>query len=300
MVRNGNLVEARRAKNDEFYTRIEDIGRELSHYGEQLRDKIVYCNCDDPGRSNFWKYFCQNFFSLGLKKLVLTYYSPDDLAYKSEYTGDDMCSEAIGDGDFRSDECIGILRACDIVVTNPPFSLFREYVAQLMLYDKKFIIIGSMNAITYRDIFPLLKDNRMWLGHTSPKSFIQPDGTEKSFGNILWYTNVDIGKRHEPLPLFCHYTRGGYPKYDNYGAVNVDRVADIPCDYYGAMGVLITFLNKYCPEQFEICGLAAGCSRASGLYYDVPYAVHPDDRGGIGIGIVNGERRYPRILIKRK
>lgn len=268
MTKNSNLVAAKRAKNDEFYTQLTDIEKELVHYKEQLRGKVVFCNCDDPTWSNFWRYFHLNFAHIGLKKLIATHFDPEKPTYKLEYEGGDdtdveagVKTELSQNGDFRSPECIELLKECDVVVTNPPFSMARAYIAQLMEYGKQFIIINNMNSITYKEIFPLLKDNRMWIGYTNPKQFLQPDGTLKSFGNILWYTNIDIKKRHEPLILFRRYSDdpSKYPHYDNYDAINVDKVSDIPEDYEGVMGVPITFLDKYCPEQFEI--IALGNSR---------------------------------------
>ena len=257
-----NLNRAKSAKNDEFYTRYETINAEINTnehgYRPFFKDKVVYCNCDDPEESNFWKFFKARFNGLKLKKLISTHYDQEGKSsYKLEYDGERVVkSELDGNGDFRSPECVELLKESDIVVTNPPFSLFREFVALLMKYEKKFVIIGSMNAITYKEIFPLIKDNKIWLGYTQPKIFIQPDGSEKKFGNILWYTNLEIPKRHEPMLLGGSYERGSkkgmFPKYDNYDAINVDRVCDIPEDYDGVMGVPITFLDKYCPEQFEI------------------------------------------------
>ena len=271
MAKNKNLHQAKKAKNDEFYTQLKDIEKELKHYKNHFKDKIILCNCDDPTWSEFWRYFHLNFEFFGLKKLISTHYSDTERTYKLEYTGgndtnieDGIKTDLLQNGDFRSDECIEILKQADIVVTNPPFSLFRKYVAQLMAYDKKFIIIGSQNAIKYKEFFPLLKDNKVWLGHTSPKEFLQPDDSIKKFGNISWFTNLDIIKCREKLILWQRYyddngdksadadTR--YPKYVNYDAINVDRVADIPCDYNGVMGVPITFLDKFNPEQFEILG----------------------------------------------
>lgn len=261
-MKNSNLHAAKVAKNDEFYTRFEDINFEINlvehGYRPFFKDKVVYCNCDDPEESNFWKFFKARFNGLKLKKLISTHYDQEGKSsYKLEYDGERVTkSELDGNGDFRSPECVELLKESDIVVTNPPFSLFREFVALLMKYEKKFVIIGSMNAITYKEIFPLIKDNKIWLGYTQPKIFIQPDGSEKKFGNILWFTNLEIPKRHEPMLLGGSYERGSkkgmFPKYDNYDAINVDKVCDIPEDYDGVMGVPITFLDKYCPEQFEI------------------------------------------------
>lgn len=287
MAKNSNLTKAKKAKNDEFYTQITDIEKELVHYHDQLRDKVVFCNCDDPEWSNFWRYFDLNFDHIGLRGLIATHYDPEKQTYKLEIRRDPVTGEKLPpvrmdlkqNGDFRSPECVELLKECDVVVTNPPFSLFREYVAQLMAYDKKFVIIGNMNAITYKEIFPLLKENRMWLGYMSPKQFGQPDGTMKSFGNVLWYTNIDIKKRHEPLTLFRRYydDPSKYPKYDNYDAINVDKVADIPEDYDGVIGVPITFLNIHCSDQFTIVG--AGTSKdffTPTIQYARPLRHNPD------------------------
>lgn len=258
---NTNLHKAKSAKNDEFYTQLTDVSKELVHYKHHFKGKIVFCNCDDPTWSAFWKYFHLNFAELGLKKLISTHYDMNERTYKMEYEGGDdnnveagVKTDLEGNGDFRNQECLELLDECDIVVTNPPFSLFREYVATLVEYGKRFVIIGSMNAITYKEIFPLLKENLIWLGYNPVKEFIQPDGSIKKFGNILWFTNLDISKRHERLILWKNYTPEEYQKYDNYDAINVDKVSDIPCDYNGVMGVPITFLDKYNPEQFEIVG----------------------------------------------
>ena len=258
MAKNSSLTVARKEKNDEFYTMYCDVEKELQHYKRHFKDKIVYCNCDTTN-SAFWKYFYNNFESLGLKRLISTYYSPDFNAYKTEYCGGEERREKLKwNGDFRSQECQDLMKECDIVCTNPPFSLFREYVAQLMDYNKKFIIIGNMNAITYKEIFPLLKENAIWLGYNGVKQFVQPNGSIKSFGNILWFTNLDINKRHEEITLTQKYNPNDYPKYDNYDAINVNKVSEIPINYDGVIGVPITFLNKYCPEQFEIIKFRKG------------------------------------------
>ena len=262
MVKNANLHKAKNAKNDEFYTQLTDVAKELMHYKKHFKDKIVFCNCDDPTWSAFWKYFHLNFAELGLKKLISTHYDREEATYKMEYTGgDDNDIEAgvktplEGNGDFRNQECLDLLDECDIVVTNPPFSLFREYVAVLMEHEKKFLIIGNKNAITYKEFFPLLKDDEVWIGCTNVKEFLQPDGSIKKFGNIGWFTNLDVAKRHVKLILWKNYTPKEYPTYDNYDSINVNKVSDIPCDYNGVMGVPITFMDKYNPEQFEIVGL---------------------------------------------
>ena len=265
---NSNLQSAKKAKNDEFYTRREDIENELSHYSEHFKGKVVYCNCDDPEWSEFVKFFKRNFKAWGLKKLIATHYEPDEKNYAyyleyNEHQNDGMDDEPVivplqCNGDFRSDACVKLLEEADIVVTNPPFSLFREYVAQLMEHDKKFLIIGNKNAITYKEFFPLLKENKVWLGCTNVKEFLQPDGSIKKFGNIGWFTNLDIKKRHELLDLRGNYYDPDiYPAYDNYDAIDVSKVNDIPEDYDGIMGVPITFMDKYCPEQFEIVGYTA-------------------------------------------
>lgn len=265
MAANANLHKAKTEKNDEFYTQLTDVAAELRHYKEHFRDKVVLCNCDDPTWSAFWKYFHLNFGVLGLRKLVSTHYHKTEPTYKMEYEGgnDDDVSVGTqttleGNGDFRNKECLELLDECDVVVTNPPFSLAREYMKILVEHEKPFVIIGDLNWITYKEIFPLLKENRVWLGYCSVKEFVQPDGSIKKFGNKLWFTNLDIQKRHERLLLWKHYTPEEYPKYDNYDAINVDKVADIPVDYEGVMGVPITFLDKYNPEQFEIVGFGSG------------------------------------------
>ncbi|MFJ1438473.1 adenine-specific methyltransferase EcoRI family protein [Capnocytophaga canimorsus] len=294
---NNNLHKAKKGKNDEFYTQLSDIENELKHYMHHFKDKVVYCNCDDPRISNFFHYFSYNFEKLGLKKLIATCYknqnkdlfSQNDseqaiyLEYNGDKNGDNIPNPdeigihpLKGDGDFRSKESIELLKQADIVVTNPPFSLFREYVAQLIEYDKKFLIIGSQNAITYKEIFPLIAQNKMWLGYRSgdmkfkvpeyyeeraTRFWIDEEGQKwRSLGNTCWFTNLDHNKRHEKLILYKTYTGNeeDYPKYDNYDAINVDKVADIPMDYDGVMGVPITFLDKYNPEQFEIVAFRKG------------------------------------------
>lgn len=323
MSKNSNLTAAKKAKNDEFYTQISDIEKELIHYWDKLRGKIIFCNCDDPAESNFWRYFHLNFERIGLKKLIVTHYDPEKPTYKLEYEGGDdadwskgVLTSLKGNGDFRSPECVGLLESCDVVVTNPPFSLFREFVAQLVQYDKKFIIIGNMNAAMYKEIFALLKDDRIWLGYMRPKLFRQPDGTMRSFGNITWFTDIDIRKRHEPLTLFRRYhdDPAKYPKYDNYDAVNINKIADIPEDYDGVMGVPVTFLDKYCPDQFEILGM---CENED-LYGLKTRVYTPDEKKAAyfskfekagqydlnvrGVLAIDGryEAVYQRVLIRRR
>ena len=320
---NKNLTQAKKAKNDEFYTQLTDIEKELSHYTKHFKGKVVLCNCDDPFESNFFRYFVLNFNRLGLKKLITTSYAGSPIAYRqlnmfdyvdgvapdgrkrgykaevtvvhgktatSGYNMDDIANLFVtgenklelleGDGDFRSQECLDILDEADIVVSNPPFSHFREYIATLIERKKQFLIIGNMNAITYKEVFPLIKDNKVWTGYKMfgggmnmimPKTLFDPGKVKKYVVNgrgeiivnimgVIWYTNLDIKKRHEELILVKQYHghEDEYPHYDNYDAINVDKVVDIPCDYDGVMGVPITFLDKYNPEQFEIIQFRKG------------------------------------------
>lgn len=310
--KNKNLHKAKKEKNDEFYTLLSDIEKEMVWYKDFFKDKVVYCNCDDARESNFFKYFSENFELLGLKKLITTGYIPGGHGVVLEYSGDkngdfmvgdDEIStrELAGDGDFRSPECIEFLKQADVVVTNPPFSLFREYIAQLMTFGKKFIVLGNMNAISYKEVFPNIKDNKLWWGCSTSGSarnmwFELPDDYEPNTKNdnykeedgikyrrvqgIEWYTNVDHKKRHDKLDLCKKYNPTDYPKYDNYDAINVDKVSDIPEDYMDVMGVPISFLDKYCPEQFEIVKFRKG----------------NDDKDLS----VSGVCPYFRILIKRK
>lgn len=306
---NGSLHAAKREKNDEFFTQLTDIEKELRHYKRQLQGKVVFCNCDDPEWSNFWKYFTLNFEHLGLAKVVSTHYARGSSSYKLEYFGagkDIVTTPLEGDGDFRSPECVEILKEADLVVTNPPFSLFREYVTQLMEHDKRFLIIGSNNAITYKETFKFIKENRLWLGTTAPKDFAQPDGTIKKFGNIGWFTNLEHKKRNEELVLFRTYAgnEGQYPKYDNYDAIEVSKVSDIPCDYEGAMGVPITFLDKFNPGQFQVIGLAND-KRVIDDAFVQGAETYLDEQHKKFVGMVlaeNGKLRatYARIIIKRK
>lgn len=300
---NGNLNKAKAAKNDEFYTRLEDIEKELEHYTEHFKGKVVYCNCDDANRSNFFKYFSLNFEFLGLKKLITTGYKENGTGVVAIQTEDDI-DIYDGNGDFRSEECIEFLKEADIVVTNPPFSLFREYVAQLMQYGKKFLIIGNMNAITYKEIFPYIKNNELWLGIHSNKTmdFGMPNIYEKwdriengiKIGKVpavAWFTNLEHSKRNEELILYKSYNPTEYPKFENYDAIEVSKVAEIPMDYEGVMGVPISFLNKYCPNQFRILGITENADYLKEIYikgfakYDRPY--------------INGKRMYSRLLIQK-
>ena len=285
---NNNLHKASKAKKDEFYTQLTDIENELKHYKNQFRDKVVFCNCDDPRESNFVKYFSTNFEHLKLKKLIATHYKGATLftnnkPYKLEYTGDkdgnrvpdpdEFTTEMIGTGDFRSEECIALLKEADIVVTNPPFSLFREYLAQLMEYNKKFLIIGNTNALTYKDIFKLIKDDKLRTGYTNfnvgmffmvPKDWrlfhhIDKDGKKIArVSTSCWFTNLEVEKHKQDITLYKKYNSKEYLKYDNYDGIEVSKVSEIPIDYNGVMGVPITFIDKYNPKQFEIVKFRKG------------------------------------------
>lgn len=324
---NKNLRNANKAKSDEFYTQLSDIEKELGNYKKHLKNKIIFCNCDDPEESNFWNYFALNFEHLGLKKLIATHYKDANLftkesPYKLEIVRDVNKDGKINkldtiktplkqNGDFRSTECIEILKEADVVVTNPPFSLFREYLAQLFEYKKKFIIIGNLNAITYKEVFKLIKSNDIWLGqsiHSGDREFRVPESYPlNSAGNridengnkfirvkgVRWYTNLDYKERHDDLILYKTYygNESEYPKYDNYNAINVDVTKDIPMDYKGAIGVPITFLDKFNPDQFEIID---GIGRYSML-------TGPTEKTkGTYLTKINGEPKYARVIIKNK
>lgn len=346
---NKNLHKAGREKNDEFYTQLTDIEKELKHYKDQFRGKVVYCNCDDPFESNFFKYFAANFNALGLKQLIATSYKPSpiantqlglfgskgekltaskgrpkvtankfiinevddidgdgafdlrDIAKQLKANKNNEWAPLEGEGDFRSKESIELLKRADIVVTNPPFSLFREYVAQLIEFNKKFLILGDQNAVTYKETFGFIKENKLWHGYDNggTKWFQVPDDydieTESrikiengikffSMGRIVWYTNLDTTKRHEKIVLYKKYTPEEFPKYDDYDVINVDKVSDIPMDYNGVMGVPITFVDKYSPAQFEILGIA---NSARWIGYEC-------------LTLIKGRKIYNRILIKNK
>ena len=305
MYTNENLKFAKRNKNDEFYTQYCDIEAEIKHYRKCFRGKVIYCNCDNPKHSQFYRYFKNNFNRFGLKKLIVTYHKKGSKVYKIEmYPGVTLKKQMKGDGDFRNEECIELLRKCDIVVTNPPFSLFREYVAQLIKYKKKFIIIGNINAVTYKEFFKLIKGNQVWTGFNEKggtrkgntllfgvldsyesRSLVIEDGKRYMQVPAWWFTNLSHKKRHKLLDLQDVYCSEKYPKYDNYDAIEVSRTAHIPKDYYGVMGVPITFIDKYCPEQFELLG--------DSRYHDE--CDTPND-----INYLKGRRIYHRILIKRK
>jgi hypothetical protein len=338
--KNRNLHQAKSSKKDEFYTQLPDIERELRHYQDHFAGKVVYCNCDDPRVSNFFHYFSYNFEKLGLKKLITTCYKNQDMdlfsqhdseqAIYLEYEGDKNGNKVPdpeeigikhlkGDGDFRSTEAIELLKQADIVVTNPPFSLFREYVNQLVKYDKKFVIVGSQNAATYKEIFQLIKENKIWLGFgfkagnaffetPHPKEFAKGVYDEQTglvkFRNVHWFTNLDLPKRHEKLLLYKTYNPGDYPTYDNYDAIEVSKTKDIPMDYDGAMGVPITFLDKHNPDQFEILGITDRDNN-SGLKikeYSDDDAPNPGDLNRRGVIKVGDEYKstYARLLIRRR
>ena len=371
MANNRDLGKAKEAKQDEFYTQLTDIELEMKHYKTHFKGKTVFCNCDDPYESNFFKYFAMNFNYLGLKKLIATCYvtspvmytqlslfddmeqtfsrpaDPNKKPYKVEITevtdenGDgafdledikhllknkkNVCKILKGNGDFRSDECIELLKEADIVVTNPPFSLFREYVVQLMNYEKKFIIIGNQNAISYKEVFPHLRSNLMWLGasiHSGDREFRVPDNYPLTASGsridedgikyvrvkgVRWFTNLDYKERHEDLILYKHYSPEEYPTYENFDAIDVTSTADIPCDYFGKMGVPITFMDKYNPDQFEIIGLGSGyLGQSIGIT-----GINPEHkkkmRGHSAAGdlyylLPDGQPKVPfsRIIIRRK
>jgi len=325
---NSNLHKAKNAKKDEFYTQLSDIEKELKHYTHHFKDKVVLCNCDDPRMSNFFHYFSYNFKKLGLKKLITTCYKSQErdlfsenksekaiyLEYEGDKNGNNVpdaneigIKQFKGDGDFRSQECIDLLKQADIVVTNPPFSLFREYVTQLVEYNKEFLIIGNKNSITYKDIFKLIKENKLWIGYRNINQdmwFILPDDEDnfekiqegKKVKHIMgcWYTNIDISKRHEDLILYKRYDSIAYPKYDNYDAINVNKVADIPMDYEGVMGVPITFLDKYNPNQIKILGMSASAGYDEAIV-GIPFLGIKDARP-----LIDGKNTYARVFIKNK
>ena len=302
---NATLNRAKREKNDEFYTNKKDIEKELIHYHHHLKDKIVYCNCDDYRKSKFVEYFMENFDKIGLKKLISTGFSKDGQGTYSEYDGTALKTGFLnGNGDALGEECTEILKQADVVVTNCPFSIFRKYVSHLMKYGKKFLIIGNQNAITYKEIFPYIKNNELWLGMNWVKDFVQPNGEVKKFGNICWYTNIGHAKRNTELDLYKKYSADEYPKYDNYDAIEVSKVTDIPMNYDGVMGVPITFLDKYCPTQFEIVGFFNNykpetADVENGQIYG--NAVKIASTKSLFRGpVVNGKATYFRILIRRK
>jgi addiction module RelB/DinJ family antitoxin len=350
---NATLNSAFIVKKDEFYTQYEDVAREMVKHREQLKGKAILCNCDDPFESAFFRFFVLHFNKIGLARLTSTCYAGSPMAgreypleggtgaYKAVVTevpdeplvrpdgsldleslfamqGNSLAFLA-GDGDFRSDECEALLKEADIVATNPPFSLFREYISLLERHEKNFIILGNMNAATCKEVFPIFRDNKVWYGESirsGDRKFYVPDGYPLNAAGcgidergrrfirvkgVRWFTNSDTSRRHEPIALTRCYTPDEYPRYENYDAIDVGRIQNIPVDYYGVMGVPITFLDKYNPDQFEIVMLANGNARTNVSFKtltEVGYRPHSEDRGGVGI--INGRRVYARILIRRK
>ena len=324
MGRTADLTLAKKRKKDEFYTQLVDIENELRHYKAHFKGKVVLCNCDDPRRSNFFKYFADNFEKLQLKRLIATCYKSQDVdlfsqgdceraicqIYEGDRNGnlvlddDEVCvRELKGDGDFRSAECIELLKEADIVVTNPPFSLFREYVAQLVKYEKKFLIIGNVNALKYKEMFPLIMADKVWLAasiHSGDREVGVPsdypleaascriDSRGQKYirvKGVRWYTNLEYSSRHEKLPLYKAYSSAEFPKYESYDTIEVSKTSDIPMDYDGVMGVPITFMDKYCPEQFEIVGVFNHGS---------------DSEFDLAKPILNGKELYTRIAIRHR
>ena len=350
---NATLNHAFIVKKDEFYTQYEDVAREMVKHREKLRGKTILCNCDDPFESAFFRFFTLHFDKLGLAGLISTCYASSPVAGR-EYPLDEMTGaykavvtevpdenllrpdgsldleslfampgnslvHLTGDGDFRSDECKALLTEADIVVTNPPFSLFREYIGLLERHEKDFVILGNMNAATYKEVFPLFRDNKVWYGESirsGDRKFYVPESYPLNAANcgidekgrrfirvkgVRWFTNLETSTRREPIVLNRRYIADEYPHYENYDAINVGRTQNIPLDYDGVMGVPITFLDKFCPDQFEIVMLANGNARtnvSSKTLTEVRYRPHSEDRGGVGI--INGRRVYVRILIRRK
>lgn len=336
MARVDAFNKGRAEKDDEFYTRYEDIQEEMNHYETFFQNKTVLCNCDDPFESNFCKFFLKNFNYLGLKRLICTSYAASqvagtqmtlcdeqgkplirgngyvmDISEVSMANGRGVSDDDIerlltskkrgvkklkGDGDFRSEECIEYLKQADIVVTNPPFSKFIDFITTLMAYKKDFLIIGRETAVSYKEVFPLMQEDKVWLGYTHAKEFYRPDGTTKKFGNILWFTNLDVAKRHEDIILYKRYTSVDYPSYENYDGIDVSNVADIPKDYEGNMGVPVSFMNVYNPKQFELVGYGKGeLGKAVG--------VKKNYRGRSDLAVcVNGKYSCPfsRIIIRRR
>lgn len=327
------LDTAKEKKRDEFYTQLTDIEKEMIHYKNHFRDKTILCNCDDPRVSNFFKYFALNFNEFGLKKIISTCYKNQEIdlfsqndcekAVYIEYAGNpndptstDFSTIDVknlkGDGDFRSTECVELLKQADIVITNPPFSLFREYIAQLIKYEKKFIILGNVNALSYKETFTLIKENKVWLGysiHSGDREFGVPDYYPLNAAGcridkngkkyirvkgVRWFTNIDYSERHEDLVLYKTYNSKEFPKYDNYDAIEVSKTADIPMDFDGVMGVPITFLDKFNPDQFEILGMESSAG------YDPNIVGIPRLREGDARPSINGKTTYARIFIKRK
>ena len=315
---NSSLRTAKRVKNDEFYTRYDDIEAEVMKYRKQFKGKVVYLPCDDPAekKSEFWSFFVNNFDAFGLKKVIATHYDENGKAYKIWIDGDttgngfvddgDAIQEDLqGNGDFQSPECIAIMNECDIVCTNPPFSLFRSFVDTILKANKQFLIIGNQNAFTYKEIFKLIKENKIWTGYNMVKEFNQPDGSIKKFGNVCWFTNMKTTKREEEFVFTSEYNSINYPKYDNYDAIEVSRLVNIPDNYYDLMGVPITFLDKYNPHQFEIIGGFNGykeCDLENGLICgDETSYIDKNGKTKYWRGpTLNKRPTYFRVIIRRR
>lgn len=306
---NNNLAAARRKKNDEFYTRICDIEAELRWYQDHFEDQVVYCNCDNIEQSNFVKFFQAKFIDYKLKKLIVTYYVEAGTSRKMIMDAPDniVITDLSGDGSFASQECLELLDEADIVVTNPPFSLFREFISLLTKKEKRFLVLGNNNAITYKEIFPLIKEGKIWLGlnsnktlefklHSSYKKWSRVDEKGNKYGKvpaISWFTNLVHYKRNTPILLYKQYSPQEYSRYDNYDAIEVSKVKNIPVSYEGVMGVPITFLDKYCPDQFEIIGAteSEGKGFSNGIW---------NSESNVSQALVNNKKVYKRLLIKHK
>ena len=299
---NDNLHKALKNKDDEFYTYYDDVEEEMKNYFHHFINKIIFLNCNDADedKSAFWDYFVNNFSILQLKKLIATSYNPDGMAIMKTYDGKNtIITNLNGTGSYDSSESLEILDEADIVITNPPFSLFRDLIKILINKNKLFLLIGNENTFASTEIFPLVKDGKIWTGFNKIKKFKRPNNEEdREFGNICWFTNLSNNKQNEELILTKNYLPNNYPFYDNYyTAINIDALVDIPKDYDGIMGIPISYLNKYNPNQFQILGLAAGNSKANNLFYDVPHIDSPLERGGCGV--VNGVRKYSRVFVKK-
>lgn len=292
---NDNLHKALKNKNDEFFTLFEDVEKECSNYSSYFQNKIIYCNTDNE-KSAFWLYFTKNFKELKLQKVIATYLDFPS-SYKLEYNGNEIIKTKLaGNGDYSSTECIEILKTADIIITNPPFSKSKEFINLIIKeHNKDLLVIGNENAFSSTLLFPLLKENKIWTGYNKVKEFLTDNGDIKSFGNICWFTNLP--REEKPfIKLTKNYNKKNYKKYENFEAINVDRIVDIPKDYYGIMGVPVSIVGKYNSKQFKILGLAAGNTKTNHLNYEVPYTPHPLDRGGCGI--VEGKRKYTRVFVQ--
>ncbi len=295
---NDNLHNALRNKNDEFYTLLDDIERECDNYKKFFINKIIYLNCDDEN-SNFWKYFFNNFQELQLKELIATHLEePKSYILKTQDGKTINKTPLLKNGSYDSEECLKLLDLSDIIITNPPFSKSKEFISLIIEHNKQLLVIGNENAFSSTLIFPLLKNHKIWTGFNKVSSFLTPEGNLKNFGNICWFTNIPINKNIPFIECTKKYDPDIYLRYNNFEAINVDRVTDIPKDYDGIMGVPISFINKWNRDQFELLGLAAGNTKTNNLNFSVPYAPHPLDRGGCGI-VNNNIRKYTRVFIKK-